>query len=142
MLASGHNHGHNALMTKPMVVRLLAAIAAVVLVGCSSDCAEESCYPLGTYINPNDDLGAKSAEICIDADCTTVDALAGGEDVFNGFNIDTWHEGRTVELRLTVFDATGGVIDSLTEKRKMDSSGCACGVLFYDWKDGRLHRLN
>jgi hypothetical protein len=62
-------------------------------------------------------------------------------NVFNGFNVDTWHEGRTVELRLAIFDADGAVVDSLTETRKMDSSSCACGVLFYTWKDGRLHRL-
>jgi uncharacterized lipoprotein NlpE involved in copper resistance len=129
-------------MMRKMRVRLLAAIAALVLVGCSSDCADQSCFPPGMYIDPNDDLGAKSAEICIDSDCTTVRALAGADDVFNGFNIDKWHEGRTVELRLTVFDGAGGVIDSLTEQRKMDSSDCACGVLFYDWKDGRLHRLS
>lgn len=110
--------------------------------GCSSDCRRVSCYPPGTYIDPNDALGATSAEICFDAGCTTVAALAGPNDMFNGFNVDTWEEGRTVDLRLTVFDASGRTIDSLTEKRKMDSSACACGVLYYDWKNGRLHRLN
>ncbi len=43
---------------------------------------------------------------------------------------------------MTVFDANGGVINSLTETRTMDPSGCACGVLFYGWKNGRLHRTN
>jgi hypothetical protein len=129
-------------LTKTPILRLLAALTAAVLVGCSSDCADRSCYPPGTYIEPNDVLGATSAEICFDADCTTVEALAGPDDVFNGFNVDTWREGRSVEVRLTVLDAKGGVIDSLTETRTMDSSDCACGVLFYDWKSGRLHRLN
>ncbi|HAN35999.1 MAG TPA: hypothetical protein DCQ52_11305 [Acidimicrobiaceae bacterium] len=129
-------------LTKPLFVRLLAALTAVVLVGCSPDCAKGSCYPPGTYIDPNDALGATSAEICFDGDCATVEAFAGPDDVFNGFNLDTWEEGRSVDLSVTVFDASGQVIDSLTETRTMDSSGCACGVLFYDWKNGRLHRLN
>ena len=129
-------------LTKPSFVRLLAAVTAVLLAGCSSDCARGSCLPFGTYIDPNDTLGATSAEICFDGDCTTVEALAGAEDVFNGFNVGTWEEGRSVELRMTVFDENGGVIDSLTETRTMNSSGCACGVLFYGWKNGRLHRTN
>ena len=63
-------------------------------------------------------MGAKSADICFDGDCTTVKgALAGPDDVFNGFNIDTWEQGRSVELRVTVFEANGGDIDSLTETR-------------------------
>ena len=129
---------------KPTIVRLCAALTAAVLVGCSSGSAacNQSCYPPGIYIDPNDEVGATSAQICLDSDCTTVDALSGPNDVFNGFNVANWHEGRTVELRLTVLDAGGHVIDSLTEPRKMNSSGCACGVLYYDWKDGRLHRLN
>ena len=129
-------------LAKPPFVRFLAALAAVVLVGCGSDCPKGSCYPLGTYIDPNGALDATSAEICFDGDCTTVEALAGPADVFNGFNVDTWEEGRSVELRMTVFDASGKVIDSLTETRTMDSTRCACGVLFYDWKNGRLHRIN
>ncbi len=129
-------------LAKPPFLRLLAALTAVVLVGCGSDCAKGSCYPSGTYIDPNDALGAASAEICFDGDCTTVEALAGPDDVFNGFNVDTWEEGRSVELRMTVFDANGGVIDSLTETRTTAFSGCACGVLFYGWKNGRLHRTN
>lgn len=129
-------------LTKPPFLRLLAALTVVVLVGCGSDCSKGSCYPPGTYIDPNDALGASSAEICFDGDCTTVKALAGADDVFNGFNIDTWQEGRSVELRITVLDANGGVIDSVNETRMMDSSGCACGALFYGWKNGRLHRTN
>lgn len=43
---------------------------------------------------------------------------------------------------MTVFDASGKAIDSLTETLTMDSTRCACGVLFYDWKNGRLHRIN
>ena len=129
-------------LTKCSFVRVLAALTAVVLVGCGSDCSHGSCYPLGTYIDPNDALDATSAEICFDGDCATVEALDGGEDVFNGFNVNTWEEGRTVELRMTVFDENGDVIDTLTETRTMDSSGCACGVLFYGWRNGRLHRTN
>lgn len=129
-------------LTKPSCLRRSAVLIAVLLVGCSSDCGKGSCYPPGTYIDPNVALGATSAEICFDGDCTTVEALAGPDDVFNGFNVDKWEQGRPVELRVTVFDAKGAVIDSLTETRTMDSAGCACGVLFYDWKNGRLHRLN
>ena len=129
-------------LAKRPFVRLLAALAAVVLVGCGSDCPKGSSYPLGTYIDPNGALDATSAEICFDGDCTTVEALDGANDVFNGFNVDTWEEGRSVELRMTVFDASGQVIDLLTETRTMDSTRCACGVLFYDWKNGRLHRIN
>jgi hypothetical protein len=129
-------------LKKSLSLRLLAALVIVALVGCGSDCPEGSCYPAGTYIDPNDALGAASAEICFDSDCTTVEAAAGPNDVFNGFNVDTWDEGRSVELRVTVFDVNGGVIDSLTETRTMDSSGCACGVLFYGWQNGRLHRTN
>ena len=87
-------------------------------------------------------VGAKSAKICLDGDCTTVPALAGPDDAFNGFNLDNWHEGRTVELRLTVFDASGHIIDPLAETRTMNPWACACGVLYYNWKEGRLHRLN
>ena len=43
---------------------------------------------------------------------------------------------------MTVFDASGKAIDSLTETLTMDSTRCACGVLYYDWKNGRLHRSN
>jgi len=114
----------------------------VVLVGCSSDCTNGSCYPYGTYVHPNTEIGAASAEICFDTDCETVKAVEGDGDVYNGFNSSFWQAGRTVQLRLTVFDASNNVIDTLTEKRTMDPSGCACGVLFYDWKDGRLHRQN
>jgi hypothetical protein len=129
---------------KASIVRVGAALTAFVLVGCSSgsSACTESCYPPGIYIDPNEEVGAKSAEICLDSDCTTVDALAGPNDYFNGFNVANWHEGRTVELRLTVFDAGGQIIDSLSEPRKMNSSGCACGVLYYNWKGSRLHRLN
>jgi hypothetical protein len=129
-------------LRKQSLVRVLAAVTAVVLVGCRSDCEKGSCLPYGTYIDPNDALGATSAEVCFDSECTTVDALAGPDDVFNGFNVDTWDEGRSVELRVTVFDSNGEVIDMLTETRTMDSTRCACGVLFYDWKNGRLHRRN
>ena len=97
---------------------------------------------MGTYIDPNGALDATSAEICFDGGCTTVEALDGANDVFNGFNVDRWEEGRSVELRMTVFDANGDVIDSLTETRTMDSTRCACGVLYYDWTNGRLHRVN
>ena len=62
--------------------------------------------------------------------------------MFNGFNTDYSQDGRTVELRITVYDSNQRVVDSLTEKRTMDSSGCARGVLFYGWIDGRLHRVN
>lgn len=132
-------------MAKATIVRCWAVLAAFVFVGCgtgSSTCSTRSCYPPGTYIIPNDDLGVTSAEICFDSDCTNVEALAGPDDFFNGFNVDTWQEGRTVEVRLTVFDGDANVIDSITEQRTMDSSRCACGVLFYDWKASRLHRLN
>jgi len=129
-------------MTKQTVARLLAALVPLVLGGCGSDCVEDSCYPLGVYIDANDDLDATSAEICVDDDCKTIEALTGPDDVFNGFNIDTWYEDRTVAIRLTVFDSAGAAIDSLTDRRKMDSSGCSCGVLYYEWKGGRLHRLS
>ncbi len=47
-------------LTKPSCLRLHAALIAVVLVGCSSDCGEGSCYPPGTYVDANDVLGAAS----------------------------------------------------------------------------------
>jgi hypothetical protein len=129
-------------LTKLTLLRLCAGVAAFALVGCSTDCAEESCMVAGTYVDPNDSLGAESAEICFDDDCHTMKAIEGNEDVFLGFNRDDWHEGREFRLRITVFDAKGQVIDTLSEQRTMDSSRCGCGVLFYDWHDGRLHRAN
>jgi hypothetical protein len=121
---------------------LFSLMALVAVIGCGSACPKTSCYAPGTYIDANDALGATSAEICLDTACTTVPALTGPDDVFTGFNVNTWQEGRDVVLRLTVFAANGRVIDSLSEKRKMDSSGCACGVLYYGWKAGHLHRVN
>ena len=123
-------------------VRLLAALAVVVLAGCRVDCETGSCYPHGTYVDRNDALGASTAEICFDGVCTTVATGGGPDDVFSGFNVDTWEQGRTVELAITVFDENGKVIDALTETRTMDSNRCACGVLFYEWKDGTLRRSN
>jgi hypothetical protein len=126
-----------------ILVRAFAALTAFVLVGCSPDCMpESSCFPAGTYIDANEQLGATSAEICFDTDCTTFRALEGPHDIFTGFNSGYWQEGRTFQLRITVFDAGGQPIDSLAETRTMDSSGCACGVLFYVWKNGHLDRIN
>lgn len=123
-------------------MRVLAALVVVLLAGCSDDCERGSCYPYGTYVDPNPALGATTAEICFDGECTTVEADGGRDDVFNGFNTDTWEDGRTVELAITVFDANGEVIDALTETRTMDSNRCSCGVLFYEWQNGKLHRTN
>ena len=129
-------------MTRLTCVRIAAGLLALTLVGCSSTCRTDSCLPHGTYIDPNDALGATSAEICYDSECTTVAAVNGSNDNFLTFDTQRWDEGRTVQLRLTVFDASHKVIDSITEQRKMDSARCACGVLYYDWKNGHLHRVN
>jgi hypothetical protein len=123
-------------------VRIAAGLLAFALVGCSSTCETGSCLPHGTYIDPNAALGATSAEICYDDECTTVTPTNDSSDNFLTFDTQRWDEGRTMKLRLTVFDANHGIIDSLTERRTMDSSRCACGVLYYVWKNGHLQRLN
>lgn len=44
-------------------------------------------------------------------------ANARADDVFNGFNTDYWQDGRTVELRITVYDSSptcGRLIDQET----------------------------
>lgn len=105
-------------------------------------CTAAGYFPRCAVSNDGAAQAATSAEFCFDGDCTTVKALAGPDDVFNGFNVDTWEQGRSVELRVTVFDASGTAIDSLTDTQTMDSSGCACGVVFYAWKDGQLHQVN
>ena len=134
--------GHYALLSTSGLVRSWAALAALMLVSCSSDCRGGSCYSLGTYVDPNDAVGATSAEICFDTDCQTVPAIAGGDDVFNGFNSNYWKDGRKPKLKITVFGPSSKVIDSLTESRTMNSSGCACGVLYYGWRNGHLYRIN
>jgi hypothetical protein len=45
-------------------------------------------------------------------------------------------------LTIVVYNSAGDTLGSISEERRMDSRGCACGVLFYDWKNGALHRLN
>jgi hypothetical protein len=117
-------------------------LLALVLIGCSSTCQQGDCLPHGTYIELNQELDTTSAQICFDAKCSTVKANEGTSDIFTGFNSDYWAEGKTVQLHLTVFDSANKVIDTLTESRTMDSSGCACGVLYYTWQDGHLHRKN
>lgn len=133
---------HHLRMRRATGSRIGAGLLGFALVGCSATCKTGSCFPLGTYIQPNDALGATSAEICYDADCVTVKANNGPNDNFSTFDTNRWNEGRTIQLRLTVFDANNKVIDSLTEKRTMDSSACACGVMAYDWKNDHLHRVN
>lgn len=130
--------------------RMAAGLAAGVLLisGCS-DCKEDSsCLPRGTYIDANELLGATSAKICFDDDCKT---LVPGEDdgggsvdgnVTNGFYRSDWTDGRELMLTIEVYNSAGNTLASISEERTMDSGGCACGVLFYDWKDGTLHRLN
>ena len=142
VLALTWRTGHYALLSTSGLVRSWAALAALMLVSCSSDCRSGSCYPLGTYVDPNDAVGATSAEICFDTDCQTVPAIAGGDDVFNGFNSNYWKDGRKLKLKITVFGPSSEVIDSLTESRMMNSSGFACGVLYYGWKNGHLYRIN
>ena len=102
-------------------------------------CPETSCMPPGTHVAANESLGATSAEICLDDDCETIGAQARDDDVANGFSRHVWAEGESIRLRITVFDEAGNVIEPLNERRKMDSKRCRCGVLQYDWNDGRLH---
>jgi hypothetical protein len=130
--------------------RLLASFAAGLLViSACSDCKEDSsCLPRGTYVEANELLGATSARICFDDDCKTLvpgeDDGSGGVDgnVTNGFYRGDWTDGREFTLTINVYNSAGDTLGSISEKRKMDPGGCACGVLFYDWKDGALHRLN
>jgi hypothetical protein len=125
----------------PAILRRSAAAFLVVgLVGCSADCGDQgSCLPSGTYIEGNAALDTASARICFDDVCETADPLAGSGGIFKS---DFWSEGRTVQLRLTVFDSENIVIDTLTEERKMDSARCGCGVLYYVWEDGHLKQTN
>ena len=120
-------------------------IAALLLASaCGDDCRETSCLPYGTYIDLNEELGTASATICFDDDCRTVLAGQGGEpdQATTGFQSNLWEEGRRLHLAITVFDSAGNVVGSISEERTMDSGACACGVLFYAWRDGDLHRLN
>ena len=123
-------------------VRGVALLVALVLVGCSSTCHRGSCFPHGTYVELNQQLGTATAQICFDTNCSTVKANEGTDDIFTGFNTSYWEEGKKVQLHITVYDAANKVIDELTEPRTMTSSGCACGVLYYSWKNGHLHRTN
>lgn len=115
--------------------------------GCADDC-NTSCLPYGTYIDSNNDLGVASARVCFDDDCKTLapgqDDGGGGVDgnVTNGFHRSDWTEGRNFKLTIEVLDASGSVVDTLSEDREMKAGGCDCGVLSYDWKDGRLHRVS
>ena len=97
-------------MRRRTAVRGVALLLALVLVGCSSTCHRGSCYPRGTYVELNQQLGTTTAQICFDTNCSVVKATEG--------------------------------TDELTEPRTMTSSGCACGVLFYSWKNEHLHRTN
>ena len=120
-------------------------IAAVLLISaCGDDCPKASCLPYGTYVDLNPDLDTASAKICFDDDCHVVLPGKGGEpdQATDGFQSNVWEEGRRLQLTITVFDTAGNVVGSVAEKRTMDSSGCACGVLFYEWRDGTLQRLN
>ena len=124
------------------------AAAMLLISGCSYCKKDSSCRPRGTYIDANELLGATSAKICFDDDCKTL--LLGGDDgggsvdgnTTNGFYRSDWTDGRELMLTIEVYNSVGDTVGSISEERKMDSGGCACGVLFYDWKNGALHRLN
>lgn len=124
---------------------ILVSVGSVLFSGCADDC-KTSCLPYGTYIRSNSELGVASAKICIDDDCKT---LTPGQDdgdgidgnVTDGFYRSDWTEGRKFTLTIEVLDASGSMVDTLSEDREMKSGGCDCGVLYYDWKDGHLHRV-
>ncbi|MEO6123246.1 MAG: hypothetical protein ABIR32_06015 [Ilumatobacteraceae bacterium] len=115
--------------------------------GCSDCKADSSCLPRGTYIDANELLGPTSAKICFDDDCKTLvpgedDGGGGDGNVTNGFYRSDWSDGRKLMLTIEVYDSAGDTLGSIAEERTMDSGGWACGVHFYDWKNGALHRLN
>ena len=122
--------------------RITVGLLALAVVGCSSNTTGVECFQPGTYIEVNDAAGASSAEICFDTDCVTVGANEPTGQPFTGFRRGDWSEGRTMTLKLTVFDASHKAIDSVTESRTMNSKASSCGVLYYDWKNGHLHRVN
>lgn len=132
-------------MIRSPVTRWVAVATILVVAGCSSSNACEpspSCWPYGTYVDANDELGAVQARICYDDDCRTIAAHDGDNDIFDGFNTDVWQDGRQVHLTIDVLDASGTSIASISEDRVMDSGGCACGVLYYGWRDDQLYRMN
>ena len=130
--------------------RMAFGLAATMLMisGCSGCKGDSSCLPRGTYIDANELLGATSAKVCFDDDCKTL--VPGGDDgggtvdgnVTNGFYRSDWTNGRKLRLTIEVYNSAGDTLGSISEDRKMDSGGCACGVLFYNWKNGELHLLN
>jgi hypothetical protein len=125
----------------------MVLVGFMVLAGCTDDC-DTSCLPNGTYVEANDELGVASATICFDDDCKTLrpgeDDGGGGIDgnVTDGFYRGDSTEDRSFKLTIEVFDAAGNSIDAVTEDREMNSGECRCGVLYYEWKDGQLHRVS
>ncbi len=122
----------------------LAAILA--FASCSDADCQTSCLPYGTYVELNAELDTATAKICFDDECTTVrpgegDGTGDG-NVTTGFYSNEWQDGRRVHLTIDVFDSTGAILDSVDETRTMDTSGCSCGVFFYGWRDGHLHKIN
>jgi hypothetical protein len=117
------------------------AIALATLPACAGDEVVD-CYPAGTYVDVNADLGTSTARICFDDRCETLTSKNTPDDPFLSFDTPYWEEGNSFELSIEVFDANGSLIGSMAEQRTMDSNGEACGVLQYGWTEGRLTRIN
>jgi hypothetical protein len=118
------------------------AVVMLLTSGCSDCKKDSSCLPRGTYIDANGVFGASSAKVCFDDDCQVLKSGGGEANVTSGFYRADWTDGRELMLTIVVYNSAGDTLGSISEERRMDSRGCACGVLFYDWKNGALHRLD
>jgi len=123
----------------------LAPFALMLVLATLPACAGEEavdCFPAGTYVDFNADLGTNTARICFDERCETLTSKSRPDDPFRSFDTPYWVEGSSFELSIEVFDSNGSLIDSIAEQRTMDSNAYACGVLQYGWAEGRLSRIN
>lgn len=110
-----------------------AALLAVVLTGCSQECGS-SCPPYGaSVLAAPAAVGPVEIELCVDANCKQ----SGTEGALVEFDKVA---GESHAVSITVRDAAGKVLGSLSETRKVGSEGCGCGFAYRVGTDGKVQR--
>ena len=120
---------------KSIGLRMVALAAVVVLCSCRHvDCGD--CGAFGAAIDSAPaSLGAVSMKICVDTVCRS----SGPEGAQVPIDYAT---SAPVTIAVTVTDAAGTVIGSLTEKRTVGSLGkCACGFSYAIKESGKVVRI-